>query len=81
MSQNTQTLFTPVIISPSRTDHDHEVPVVFDSPHSGVFYPEDFGHTVSLATLRMAEDTHVDKLYEQATAHGATLIAAGFPRS
>jgi N-formylglutamate deformylase len=78
MSQST---FTPVIISPSSTDHDHEVPVVFDSPHSGVFYPEDFGHTVPLATLRMAEDTHVEKLYGESPAHGATLIAAGFPRS
>ncbi len=76
-----QSIFNPVVISPPSTDHDHEVPVVFDSPHSGVFYPEDFGHTVPLSVLRMAEDTHVEKLYGESPALGATLIAASFPRS
>ncbi len=78
MSQNS---FTPILISPATTDHDRQVPVVFDSPHSGVFYPDDFGHAAPRAILRMAEDTHVEALYAQAPAHGATLIAAGFPRS
>ena len=70
-----------VHISPPATDHDHEIPVVFDSPHSGITYPADFGFTVPAATLRMAEDTHVEKLYAAAPACGATLIAAQFPRS
>jgi N-formylglutamate deformylase len=59
----------------------HAVPVVFDSPHSGTWYPEDFRHKVAFDLLRMAEDTHVEKLYEAAPRHGATLIAANFPRS
>ena len=73
--------FTPVIITPPATAHDHDIPVVFDSPHSGTFYPDDFGFVVPSAILRMAEDTHVEKLYESAPARGATLIAAQFPRS
>ncbi len=70
-----------ISISPPSTDHDHEVPVVFDSPHSGTQYPEDFGYAVPAAILRMAEDTHVEKLYSAAPANGAMLIAAEFPRS
>ena len=76
-----QSQFTPVIITPSTTDHDHDIPVVFDSPHSGTHYPTDFGYVVPHTTLRMAEDTHVEKLYASAPASGATLIEAAFPRS
>jgi N-formylglutamate deformylase len=71
----------PLTITPPATEHDHEVPVVYDSPHSGTFYPADFNASVAMTTLRMAEDTHVEKLYAAAPAHGATLIAAEFPRS
>jgi N-formylglutamate deformylase len=70
-----------VIVSPPATDHDSEVPVVFDSPHSGTAYPADFAFTVPHPVLRMAEDTHVEKLYAAAPSMGATLIAAQFPRS
>jgi N-formylglutamate amidohydrolase len=58
-----------------------EVPLVFDSPHSGSDYPADFHFTCPLETLRRAEDAYVDELYAAAPAHGATLIAALFPRS
>jgi len=58
-----------------------EVPLVFDSPHSGTDYPEDFDHTCPRAVLRTAEDTYVHELYAAAPAHGATLIGALFPRS
>ncbi|MGA8380389.1 MAG: N-formylglutamate amidohydrolase [Stellaceae bacterium] len=57
------------------------VPVVFDSPHSGSHYPEDFRFSCALETLRRAEDAYVDELYAAAPAHGATLIGALFPRS
>jgi N-formylglutamate deformylase len=71
----------PVSVTPSSTGHDHDVPVVFDSPHSGTFYPADFDTIVPPLTLRRAEDTHVDALYAAAPRHGAMLIAANFPRS
>ncbi len=68
-------------IAASRTDHDHDVPVVFDSPHSGTNYPADFDTIVPRLALRRAEDTHVEALYAAAPDHGAVLIAAEFPRS
>ncbi len=58
-----------------------EIPLVCDSPHSGVEYPDDFDHVVPRATLRSAEDTHVEALWEGLPGVGATLIAARFPRS
>ena len=56
-------------------------PLVLDSPHSGTSYPEDFGPAVPREILRHAEDSYVDELYAGAPRHGATLIAARFPRS
>lgn len=56
-------------------------PLVLDSPHSGVDYPEDFRSVVPLQTLRRAEDTHVEKLYDFAPALGVAWIEALFPRS
>ncbi|MEG3063197.1 MAG: N-formylglutamate amidohydrolase, partial [Comamonas sp.] len=57
------------------------IPLVCDSPHSGVRYPEDFGHAVPRALLRAAEDTHVEALWGEAPKLGATLVEALFPRS
>jgi len=56
-------------------------PLVLDSPHSGVNYPEDFRPACDLAVLRKAEDTHVEKLYDFAPALGVAWIEALFPRS
>lgn len=65
-----------------RRDPDtEELPLVFDSPHSGSHYPEEFAFACPLMNLRRAEDCYVDELYAAATAHGATLIGAVFPRS
>ncbi len=44
------------------------LPLVFDSPHSGRDYPEDFGHAVPVDLLRRAEDAFVDELIESAPA-------------
>ncbi len=58
-----------------------EVPLVFDSPHSGTEYPTDFGYACPLDILRTAEDTYIEDLYGAAPEHGATLLGALFPRS
>jgi N-formylglutamate deformylase len=58
-----------------------ELPLVFDSPHSGADYPADFGYACPPAVLRSAEDAWVDELYASAPEAGATLLAALFPRS
>ena len=55
--------------------------LVLDSPHSGVVYPPDFLYTCEISTLRRAEDTHVEKLYDFAPALGVHWIEAHFPRS
>ncbi|MCB9946255.1 MAG: N-formylglutamate amidohydrolase [Rhodospirillaceae bacterium] len=57
------------------------VPVVFDSPHSGTNYPQDFGFVCDVQLLRQAEDTYVGELYSGVPAHGASLLEALFPRS
>lgn len=54
--------------------------LVLDSPHSGTHYPDDFRAVCDLATMRRAEDTHVEKIYSFAPALGAAWIEAHFPR-
>jgi N-formylglutamate deformylase len=56
-------------------------PLVLDSPHSGVNYPDNFAFACDLATLRRAEDTHVEKLYDFAPTLGVAWVEALFPRS
>ncbi len=57
------------------------LPILFDSPHSGVCYPRDFAFSSPFNVLRQAEDTYVDELFAAAPEHGATLLCALFPRS
>lgn len=57
------------------------LPLVFDSPHSGRDYPEDFDHAPPRDLLRRAEDAFVDELFESAPAHGALFLKALFPRA
>lgn len=56
------------------------LPLVFDSPHSGRHYPADFGAAAPASLLRRSEDFAVERLFAAAPRHGATLIAADFPR-
>lgn len=60
---------------------DEPVAVVYDSPHSGSAYPENFGHVLDLSVLRRSEDAHIDRLYAGVTGDGATLVHALFPRA
>jgi N-formylglutamate amidohydrolase len=64
-----------------RDPRDDAMPLVFDSPHSGSVYPDDFLFCCPLPVLRRAEDAFVDELFAAAPEHGATLIGAVFPRS
>ena len=57
------------------------LPLVLDSPHSGEHYPEDIDHAPPRSVVRLAEDTHVARLYRAAPRFGATLIEANFPRA
>lgn len=62
--------------SPAKT-----LPVVFDSPHSGRVYPQDFNYSCDFNDLKKIEDTSVDDLFSAAPKHGASLLLAEFPRS
>ncbi len=57
------------------------VPVVFDSPHSGLVYPPDFAPAASRDAIRTTWDAYVDELFSGVTLAGATLLAANFPRA
>lgn len=57
------------------------VPLLVDSPHSGLAMPPDFGSAASLEALRTTWDAFVDELWGDAPALGATLITAAFPRA
>lgn len=57
------------------------IPLVGDSPHSGVQYPDDFGYALRFDQLRSGEDTDVHVLWEALPSVGATLLAAEFPRA
>ena len=57
------------------------VPVIFDSPHSGSVYPDDFGHCIDRIHLRRTEDAFIDELFGDAPGKGASLLCALFARS
>jgi N-formylglutamate amidohydrolase len=58
-------------------------PLVFASPHSGRFYPEDMMAAAALDALaiRRSEDAFVDDLIEAAPGLGAATISARFARA
>lgn len=56
-------------------------PVVFDSPHSGFDWPEDFRPAAPIEDLRTTWDAHVDQLVADAPAAGIAVLAACFPRA
>lgn len=60
---------------------ENPLPLVFDSPHSGTNYPNDFKYACDFAELEKAEDKYVDDLFSQAPAYGGTFLCAHFPRS
>jgi len=58
-----------------------DIPLLFDSPHSGRDYPADFGHSCPFDALARAEDNEVDALLENIPDYGAILLCALFPRT
>jgi N-formylglutamate deformylase len=76
---------TPQETQPFRLDRPDRqtVPFLFASPHSGRAYPESLLARTRLdaTTLRRSEDAFVDELFSAATAMGAPMLAAQFPRA
>lgn len=58
-------------------------PSVFNSPHSGRNFPDDFlrQSRLPLAALRKSEDCYVDELFMSCVTHGAPMLRALVPRS
>lgn len=58
-------------------------PFLFNSPHSGRHYPDRFLRMSCLdaAAIRRSEDCYVDELFNPASAFGAPLLVANFPRA
>ena len=57
------------------------LPLMFDSPHSGTDIPDDFEFVCAPRLIKGGADFYVDELYAAAPHHGATLLAALFPRA
>ena len=62
-------------------EEGQSIPLIVDSPHSGVVYPSDFKHQAEFSKLRQAEDSYVDELYNYVSEIGGVILNANFPRS
>ncbi len=62
---------------------EQTVPFVFNSPHSGRYYPQDFLEATSLnkSEIRRSEDLLVDRLFAPVVELGAPLMGAVYPRA
>jgi N-formylglutamate amidohydrolase len=58
-----------------------QLPLIFDSPHSGRIYPKDFNYSCEFEDLVRAEDNYVDDLFLCAPEYGGTLLCSLFPRT
>jgi N-formylglutamate amidohydrolase len=58
-------------------------PIIFNSPHSGSLYSEDFLYAsrIDLPTLRRSEDSFMDELIGGLAARGFPVVRVNFPRS
>jgi N-formylglutamate amidohydrolase len=62
---------------------EHRLPLVFNSGHSGSFYPDCFlaASRLDKNAIRRSEDSYVDELIASAAGLGAPLLKANFPRA
>ncbi len=65
------------------TPAEYRAPIVFNSPHSGRYYPETFLERSRLdpVTIRQSEDMMVDELFRPVVSRGAPLLRAVYPRA
>ena len=57
------------------------VPIVYDSPHSGIIHPPDFKTTATKPQLKTARDAFVDELILESSNLGVAVLLADFPRT
>src|ERR1700760_2719348 len=58
-------------------------PIIFNSPHSGSVYPQDFltASRIDIAALRRSEDSFMDELIDDLSGRGFPVVRVKFPRS
>ncbi len=63
--------------------HSEAVPLLFNSPHSGNYYPQDFidASRLDAHEIRQSEDMFVDALLANGPKIGAALMSAYYPRA
>ncbi|MFJ3055378.1 N-formylglutamate amidohydrolase [Herbaspirillum sp. NPDC087042] len=74
MNANHPAYFIQPALAPS-------IPLVLDSPHSGFSFPDDFRPAAPVEAVRTGWDGYLDELWSSATALGAPLLCARFPRT
>lgn len=57
------------------------MPIVVESPHSGMDFPADFRPAAPFSAIQTTWDAFVEELWSDAPDAGATLLAATFPRA
>src|SRR6195952_5463882 len=62
---------------------DWRAPIIFNSPHSGSVYPEEFlsASRIDLPALRRSEDSFMDELIGGLSSLGFPVVRVNFPRS
>ncbi|MCM2290843.1 N-formylglutamate amidohydrolase [Allorhizobium sp. BGMRC 0089] len=62
---------------------EHTIPFVYNSPHSGRDYPQEFlaASRLDRLSIRRSEDHFVEELFSSAPEKGAPLLHARFPRA
>jgi N-formylglutamate deformylase len=65
------------ILSPSA---NIRLPLVFDSPHSGISFPENFETSASLEQMKSGWDAYIDHLWQDVLTVGGYLLHANFSR-
>lgn len=82
------TLHTTISTAPAESSESYQLylpqqqplPLVFDSPHSGMQLPTDFNTLASVAQLQSGWDAFIDELWLPAAEQGASLLAAQVSR-
>lgn len=57
------------------------LPLIFDSPHSGLWCPEDFDSIAPVDAIKTSWDAYVDELWDTVPLFGGTLLSARFHRA
>jgi N-formylglutamate deformylase len=72
--------FVPGVLT-AASSTQQSVPVVFDVPRSGTWYPCDFRPAASFRDVHQSVSMYVGDLYRDVVTQGATLLCALFPNS